>query len=60
ELAADRLAALAAGTWCGLNFWRRRQAHRLVSAAGWLATTEGLKVCEYKVVFYTALYSKTI
>jgi len=31
-----------------------------VSAAGWLATTEGLKVCEYKVVFYTALYSKSI
>jgi DNA-binding transcriptional MerR regulator len=24
------------------------------------ATTEGLKACEYKVVFYTALYSKTI
>jgi hypothetical protein len=54
------LAALAAGTWCGLNFWRCRQAYRLVSAAGWLATTEALKVCEYKVVFYTALYSKTI
>jgi hypothetical protein len=31
------LAALAAGTWCGLNFWRCRQAHCLVSAAGWLA-----------------------
>ena|SRR2546425_245219 len=36
ELAADGLAALAAGTWCGLNFWRCRQAHCLVSAAGWL------------------------
>jgi hypothetical protein len=37
ELAADGLAALAAGTWCGVNFWRCRQAHCLVSAAGWLA-----------------------
>lgn len=36
ELAADGLAALAAGTWCGLNFWRCRRAHCLVSATGWL------------------------
>ena len=36
ELAADGLAALAAGAWCGLNFWRCRQAHCLVSGAGWL------------------------
>ena len=36
ELAADGLAFLAAGSWCGLNFWRCRQAHCMVSAAGWL------------------------
>ncbi|MEA2504692.1 MAG: hypothetical protein QOG36_1735, partial [Actinomycetota bacterium] len=34
---ADGLAGLAAGTWCGLNFWRCRQAHCLVTFAegGW-------------------------
>ena len=36
ELAADGLAFVAAGIWCGLNFWRCRQAHCVVTAAGWL------------------------
>ena len=36
-LAADGLAALAAGAWCGLNFWRCRHAHCAVTSAGWLA-----------------------
>ena len=36
ELIADGVAALAAGTWCGVNFWRCRHAHCLVTAAGWL------------------------
>lgn len=35
-LAADGLAALAAGGHCGLNFWRCRHAHCLVTATGWL------------------------
>lgn len=39
DLAVDGLAALAAGTWCGLNFWRCRQAHCLVNAVGWLGLT---------------------
>ena len=36
ELAADGFASLAAGSWCGVNFWRCRQAHCMVTAAGWL------------------------
>jgi len=36
ELASDGLASLAASGWCELNFWRCRQAHCMVSAAGWL------------------------
>jgi hypothetical protein len=36
ELLLDGVAALAAGTWCGLNFWRCRHAHCAVDAAGWL------------------------
>jgi hypothetical protein len=35
-LVIDGLAALAAGGWCALNFWRCRHAHCLVSGAGWL------------------------
>ncbi len=35
-LAADGLAALAAGTWCLANFWRCRQAHCLIDGTGWL------------------------
>ncbi|HTT89374.1 MAG TPA: hypothetical protein VMF65_07435 [Acidimicrobiales bacterium] len=30
------LAALAAGGWCSLNFWRCRHAHCLVTGPGWL------------------------
>jgi hypothetical protein len=37
DLAADGLAALAAGAWCGLNFWRCRHAHCAVTGGGWLA-----------------------
>jgi hypothetical protein len=37
DLAADGLAALAGGAWCGLNFWRCRHAHCAVTGAGWLA-----------------------
>jgi hypothetical protein len=36
ELAMDGMAALAAGGWCALNFWRCRHAHCLISGAGWL------------------------
>lgn len=36
ELAVDGLAALAGSGWCGLNFWRCRHAHCLVTATGWL------------------------
>jgi len=36
-LAADGLAALAGGAWCGLNFWRCRHAHCAVTSTGWLA-----------------------
>jgi hypothetical protein len=38
-LAADGLAALAAGSWCAVNFWRCRQAHCLISGIGWLGLT---------------------
>src|SRR6266540_2835733 len=37
DLGAVGLAALAAGSWCGLNFWRCRHAHCVVTGAGWLA-----------------------
>ena len=36
DLAVDGLAALGAGSWCGLNFWRCRQAHCVVNEVGWL------------------------
>lgn len=36
ELAVDGLAALVGGGWCGVNFWRCRHAHCLVTSAGWL------------------------
>lgn len=36
ELALDGFVALAAASWCGLNFWRCRHAHCLVTSAGWL------------------------
>jgi len=37
NLAADGLAALAAAAWCGLNFWRCRHAHCIVTSTGWVA-----------------------
>ena len=37
NLAVDGLAALAAAAWCGLNFWRCRHAHCLVTSTGWAA-----------------------
>lgn len=36
ELALDGVVFLAAGSWCGLNFWRCRHAHCLVTASAWL------------------------
>lgn len=36
ELALEGTAALAAGGWCGLSFWRCRHAHCLITGAGWL------------------------
>lgn len=39
ELAGDALAAGAGGAWCGLNFWRCRHAHCLITAGGWLAVS---------------------
>jgi hypothetical protein len=37
NLMLDGLAALLAAAWCGVNFWRCRHAHCLVTAPGWLA-----------------------
>src|SRR5262249_40295486 len=34
NLAVDGLAALAAAAWCGLNFWRCRHAHCIVTSTG--------------------------
>jgi hypothetical protein len=36
-LVVDRLAGLAAGEWCSLNYWRSRHAHCLVTGSDWLA-----------------------
>src|SRR5258708_23960871 len=36
-LAADGVAALAGGAWCGLNFWLCHDAHCAVTGTGWLA-----------------------
>ncbi len=36
-LIVDAAAALGAGTWCALNFWRCRHAHCLITGTGWLA-----------------------
>ena len=36
EPALEGAAALAAGGWCALNFWRCRHAHCLVTGVGWL------------------------
>ncbi len=35
-LLVDAVAFLAAGSWCGVNFWRCRQAHCLATGSGWL------------------------
>lgn len=35
ELGVDGLAALAAAAWCGINFWRCRHAHCVVTTSGW-------------------------
>jgi hypothetical protein len=37
SMAVDGLAALAAAAWCGLNFWRCRHAHCIVTSTGWAA-----------------------
>lgn len=37
ELLVEGLAALIAGGWCSINYWRCRHAHCLVTGAGWLA-----------------------
>jgi hypothetical protein len=37
NLAVDGLAALAASAWCGVNLWRCRHAHCVVTSTGWLA-----------------------
>lgn len=39
DLGLVALASLAGGAWCAHNFWRCRQAHCLITAAGWLALT---------------------
>ncbi len=36
ELALVGRAALLAGAWCAVNFWRCRHAHCAVTGAGWL------------------------
>lgn len=37
DLAVDGLAALLGAAWCGLNFWRCRHAHCVVTSTGWAA-----------------------
>jgi hypothetical protein len=37
RMGVEGVAALLAGAWCGLNFWRCRHAHCAFSGAGWLA-----------------------
>ena len=36
DLATDGVAALGAGGWCALNFWRCHHVHCVVTGAGWL------------------------
>jgi hypothetical protein len=36
DLVAVGVASLGAGAWCGLNFWRCRHAHCLITGTGWL------------------------
>lgn len=37
ELAVEGLAFAAAAWWCGVNFWRSRHAHCVVTTVGWSA-----------------------
>ena len=37
DLAAIGVAAMSAGSWCAVNFWRCRHAHYVITGAGWLA-----------------------
>lgn len=37
------MAAFGAGAWCTANFWRCHHAHRMVSGAGWLVLSVGLR-----------------
>lgn len=37
NLAVVGLAALAAAGWCGVNLWRCRHAHCVITSTGWLA-----------------------
>jgi hypothetical protein len=37
DLVAVGLAAGAAGSWCTVHYWRTRQAHCVITGAGWLA-----------------------
>lgn len=37
SLVVEGLAALVAGGWCSVNFWRCRHAHCLITGPGWLA-----------------------
>jgi len=34
-LAIDAAAILATSAWCSVNFWRCREAHCLITSAGW-------------------------
>lgn len=36
QLAVEGLAALAAGSWCALNFWRSRHGHCMITGPAWL------------------------
>jgi hypothetical protein len=37
EFGVDGIAFVAGAAWCGLNFWRSRHAHCLVTVTGWSA-----------------------
>ena len=37
EFTLDGIAFVAGAAWCGLNFWRSRHAHCLVTVTGWSA-----------------------
>jgi len=56
NLAVDGLAALAAAAWCGLNFWRCRHAHCIVTSAGWAALSLVSGRCVYAGVAEVSVY----